>query len=439
MTRLAVVAERRRGQAACVVLGEPPRAGTARASRSRPSTVHEQFAKHPERRPARSREAEQRAHGGARGAAVGHDDERAARRAPRSSARSIAAHHPRRDLGAGLAAAGPDVLAHATRPAGRRRGRARARRAPGPARRRRRSRAGRGRRATGRPVSRGERRRPWRGRATRSDETIADGPSTASIVAARSAWASPTSSSGTSSVPWNRPSSFQAVRPCRSRTTRRPLAQLPLPPTRRVRPCHRLGQRDRAGSPSRAARGRRTRAPRCPGRGRRCRSSRAAPSGSRGRPRGAAACRSNSSRSRRSISSTIAPTWRSVGAEQTRNTSVIARWSETSKATMFWASFSSAASAAAMVSSTARSDAVTGGSFLRVARLRASPAPPSHGRGAALSRGSRRRGSPARRRRLALRGLPDGRGGQAQRRGDRGALRRGPSGTRRGSGRPRSA
>src|SRR6478735_12016887 len=86
---------------------------------------------------------------------------------------------------------------------------------------------------------------------------------------------------------------------------------------------------------------------------------------------------SASSRRRRSMPSTMAPTWRSLDAVQTRNTSVIARWSETSKATMFWASFSSAASAAAMVSSTARSDAVTGRGFLRGEDALVEP--PSHG------------------------------------------------------------
>ena len=73
---------------------------------------------------------------------------------------------------------------------------------------------------TSRPV------RPARTRAvvtarSRSLERMAVGPIRASAGAAAAACARPTSSSGTSVAPWNRFSRFQAVRPCRQKTTRR--------------------------------------------------------------------------------------------------------------------------------------------------------------------------------------------------------------------------
>ena len=56
---------------------------------------------------------------------------------------------------------------------------------------------------------------------SRSLETIAVGLIRASAGAAATAWARPTSSSGTSVAPWNRFSRFHAVRPWRQKTTRR--------------------------------------------------------------------------------------------------------------------------------------------------------------------------------------------------------------------------
>src|SRR5690349_21486490 len=60
------------------------------------------------------------------------------------------------------------------------------------------------------------------------------------------------------------------------------------------------------------------------------------------------------------MASTIASTWRSFGAEASRNASVMTSWSATSRITMSFAFLSAAACAAVNANSRARADAGTG-------------------------------------------------------------------------------
>ena len=152
--------------------------------------------------------------------------------------------------------------------------------------------------------------------------------------------------------PWNRPVAFHSVRPCRSSRTRRIWVMTRVTASSPPERAH-LPAAATTGSPSRAARGSRTSAPRCAARGRRCRGSRAGPSDPPRSPSRRTGFASIAS-SRSSTPSTTARTCRSFGAEASTKQSVMASCSLTSMIARSVASLSAAALTAASASSTLR-------------------------------------------------------------------------------------